>query len=66
MLLHVLSTCAHHQEIKIVLYSLWDHHIETSEWSRITKITKITKIQFYKYEHIVVKFILAHTYRIVF
>ena len=27
-----------------------------SEWSKITKITKITKIQFYKYEHIVVKF----------
>ena len=24
--------------------------------SNITKITKITKIQFYKYEHIVVKF----------
>ena len=25
-------------------------------FSKITKITKITKIQFYKYEHIVVKF----------
>ena len=25
-------------------------------WSKITKLTKITKIQFYKYEHIVVKF----------
>jgi len=51
---------AHHQEIKIVLYSLWYHHTETSEWfsfSKITKITKITKIEFYKYEHIVVKFI---------
>jgi len=40
----------HHQEVKIVLYSLWYHHTETSEWS------KITKIQFYKYERIVVKF----------
>ena len=39
---------------KIVLYSLWYHHTETSEWSKITKITKITKI--YKYEYIVVKF----------
>ena len=38
---------AHHQEVKTVLYSLWYHHTETSEWS------KITKIQFYKYEHIV-------------
>jgi len=56
MPLHVSSTCAHRQEAKIVLYSVWYHHTETSEWSRITKITKITKIQFYKYEHIVVKF----------
>jgi len=41
--------CAHHQEVRIVLYSIWYHHTETSEWS------KITKIQFYNYEHIVVK-----------
>ena len=26
MPLHVLSTCAHHQEVKIVLYSIWYHH----------------------------------------
>jgi hypothetical protein len=26
MPLHVLSTCAHHQEVRIVLYSLWYHH----------------------------------------
>jgi len=45
------APCAHHQEVKIALHSLWYHHTETSEWS------KITKIQFYKYEHIVVKFI---------
>jgi len=44
------ALCAHHQEVKIVLYSIWYHHTETHEWS------KITKIQFYKYEHIVVKF----------
>ena len=44
------ALCAHHQEVKIVLHSLWYHHTEASEWS------KITKIQFYKYEHIVVKF----------
>ena len=43
------ALCAHHQEVKIVLYSIWYHHTETSEWSQITKI------QFYKYEHIVVK-----------
>ena len=45
MPLHVSSTRAHRQEAKIVLYSLWYHHTETSEWS---EITKITKIQFYK------------------
>ena len=30
--------------------------LKTSEWSEITKIIKIIKIQFYKYEHMVVKF----------
>jgi len=50
MPLHVSSTCAHRQEVKIALHNLWYHHTETSEWS------KITKIHFYKYEQIVVKF----------
>ena len=27
--LHVSSTCAHHQEVKIVLHSLWYHHTYT-------------------------------------
>jgi len=26
MTLHVSSICAHHQEVKIVSYSLWYHH----------------------------------------
>jgi len=26
MPLHVWSTCAHHQEVKIALHSLWYHH----------------------------------------
>jgi len=30
MSLHVSSTCANHQEVKIVLYSLWYHH--TYRW----------------------------------
>ena len=38
------APCVHRQEVKIVLYSLWYHHAETSELSKITKITKITKI----------------------
>jgi len=48
--LYMFRARTHHQEVKIPLHSLWYHHIETSEWS------KITKIQFYKYEQIVVKF----------
>jgi len=27
MPLHVSSTCAHHQEVRIVLHSLWYHHM---------------------------------------
>jgi len=40
---------AHHQEVEIILYSIWYHHTETSEWS------VVTKMQFDEYEHIVVK-----------
>ena len=36
------APCAHRQDVKIVLYSLWYHHTEKSEWSKITKIPKIT------------------------
>ena len=61
MPLDVSSTRAHRQEAKIVLYSLWYHHTETSEWSKITKITKITKI--HKYEHTVVK-LLCEIFRV--
>ena len=43
------APCAHRQEVKTVLYSLWYHHTETSEWSKITKITKINKIYKYKF-----------------
>ena len=60
MSLFQASTCFEHMCLssggKIVLYSVWYHQTETSEWSKITKITKITKTQFYKYEHTVVKF----------
>jgi len=38
MLLHASSICAHHQKVKIILYSLWYHHTETNEWYKITKI----------------------------
>ena len=32
------APCVHRQEVKIVLYSLWYHHTETSDWTKITKI----------------------------
>ena len=66
MPLHVSSTCAYRQEAKIVLYSIWYHHTETSEWSKITKITKINEMQFYNYEHTQILLLCDHTYRIVF
>ena len=31
------APCAHRQEVKVVLYSIWHHHTETIEWSKITK-----------------------------
>ena len=50
------APCAHRQGVRIVLYSLWYHHTETSEFSKITKIIKIIELQLYNYEHMVVKF----------
>ena len=55
MPLHVSSTCAHRQGVKIILYSLWYHHTETGEWSKITKIIKVIKIQFYYYVVILIE-----------
>ena len=34
MPLHVSSTCAHHQEVKIALHSLWYHHTYKFEDTR--------------------------------
>jgi hypothetical protein len=44
------ALCAHHHGVKTALRSLWYHHTETSEWS------KIGKIQLCKYGQILVKF----------
>jgi len=46
--------------VKIVLYSTWYHHTETSE------LSKITKVQFCKYEHIVVKVIYEYMKVLIF
>jgi len=34
MPLHVSSTCAHHQEVKIALHSLWYHHTYSCDDTR--------------------------------
>jgi len=38
MPLHVLRKCAHYQEVKIVLYSLWYHH--TYRWPSGAQVEK--------------------------
>ena len=58
MPLYVSSTRAHRQEAKIVLYNLWYHHTETSEWSKITKITKITTLHQWRLKHFIIQQIL--------
>ena len=35
MPLHVSSTCAHHQEVKIVLHSPWYHHIYRCDYHHL-------------------------------
>jgi len=35
---HVSSTCAHHQEVKIALHSLWYHH--TYRWPSLNPCTR--------------------------
>ena len=38
MPLHVSSTCAHHQEVKIALHSLWYRH--TYRWSSRAQVER--------------------------
>jgi len=38
MPLHVSSTCAHHQEVKIALHSLWYHH--TYRWQSRARVER--------------------------
>jgi len=39
MPLHVSSTCAHHQEIKIVLHNIWYHH--SYRWQSGAQVDRI-------------------------
>ena len=39
MPLHVSSTCAHHQEVKIALHSLWYHH--TYRWLSSAQVERV-------------------------
>jgi len=46
MPLHVSSTCAHHQEVKFVLYSLWYHH--TYRWPSHAQVERDVQSAKYK------------------
>ena len=39
MPLHDSSTCAHHQEVKIALHSLWYHH--TYRWPSRAQVERV-------------------------
>jgi len=39
MPLHASSTCAHHQEVKIALHSLWYHH--TYRWPSRAQVERV-------------------------
>jgi len=45
MLLHVSSTCAHHQEVKIALHSRWYHHTTPAKPQRNTNTHRTRAIQ---------------------
>jgi len=53
MLLHVSSTCAHHQEVKIALYSLWYHHTYSCDDTEINilrcTVSKMSKFVLHGY-----------------
>ena len=48
MPLHVSSTCAHHQEVKIALHSLWYHHTYRSHEIKLI-VKQILCIKLVKY-----------------
>jgi len=56
MPLHVLSTCAHHQEVKIALHSLWYHHTYRCDdtikvvnyWDKYTETHGQQNVKIYK------------------
>ena len=44
MSIHVSSTCANHQEVKIALHSLWYHH--TYRWPSRARVDRTSKFVF--------------------
>ena len=59
MRLHVSSTCAHHQEVKIALHSLWCHH--TYRWPSGAQVERGCVMQFWPPddEHMCSKYVEA-------
>ena len=46
MPLHVSSTCAHHQEVKIALHSLWYRH--TYRWPSRVQVERVHETATYR------------------
>jgi len=46
MPLHVSNTCAHHQEVKIALHSLWYHH--TYRWPSRAQVERVHETATYR------------------
>jgi len=48
------ALCAHHQEVIIVLYSIWYRHTETSEWSNLILNHSIVSVWWYQMPYITI------------
>jgi len=60
MPLHVSSTCAHHQEVKIALHSLWYHHIIMWWYQRLCNVSSTCARNMWRHEiKLIVKQILC-------
>ena len=60
----IRAMCAHHQEVKIVLYSIWYHHTEGSELSKINNNNNNNNIYLLQLGCHPVAVVILHVYKI--
>jgi len=63
MPLHVSSTCAHNQEVKIALHSLWYHH--TYRWPSLARDTRGCVMQFCASSWLITEIIVYCTFTVI-